>query len=178
MNRRVIGFIKKEFIHILRDRRTLIMIFGIPIIEILLFGYVIRTDISNINIGIIDYSNGIMSQHIVNKLKGNRYFSHVQYLNNYQEADLLFKKDELQEVVIFDKMIEDSDIDSHDTSIQILLDGSNPMVSQLILSYTINVMREGDDMIFTEYRMIYNESLKSTYMFVPGVMALVLLLIF
>lgn len=91
---------------------------------------------------------------------------------------MLFKKDELQEVVIFDKMIEDSDIDSHDTSIQILLDGSNPMVSQLILSYTINVMREGDDMIFTEYRMIYNESLKSTYMFVPGVMALVLLLIF
>lgn len=90
---------------------------------------------------------------------------------------MLFKKDELQEVVIFDKMIEDSDIDSHDTSIQILLDGSNPMVSQLILSYTINVMREGDDMIFTEYRMIYNESLKSTYMFVPGVMALVLLLI-
>lgn len=74
LNRRVIGFIKKEFIHILRDRRTLIMIFGIPIIEILLFGYVIRTDISNINIGIIDYSNGIMSQHIVNKLKGNRYF--------------------------------------------------------------------------------------------------------
>lgn len=61
LNRRVIGFIKKEFIHILRDRRTLIMIFGIPIIEILLFGYVIRTDISNIYIGIIDCSNGIMS---------------------------------------------------------------------------------------------------------------------
>lgn len=175
MNRRVIGFIKKEFIHILRDRRTLIMIFGIPIIEILLFGYVIRTDISNINIGIVDYSNGSMSQLIVNKLKGNRYFSHVQYLNNYQEADLLFKKDKLQEVIIFDKMIEDSD--SPDTSIQILLDGSNPMVSQLILSYTINVMREGDDLVFPEYRMIYNESLKSTYMFVPGVMALVLLLI-
>ncbi|QZE15610.1 ABC transporter permease [Halosquirtibacter laminarini] len=182
MKKRVWGLIKKEFIHIFRDKRTLFMIFGIPLVEILLFGYVIRTDISNIQVGVVDRTHDQISQDICNKLEGSSYFDSVVKIDKIEDADRLFRQNKIQELIVFDLDLECSTVNREGGDIGIILDGSNPTVSQLILNYTSSVIGdylgvENHSLIRPQYRMVYNEELKSTYMFVPGVMALVLLLI-
>ncbi|MDC1106798.1 ABC transporter permease [Prolixibacteraceae bacterium] len=182
MNRRVWGLIKKEFTHIFRDKRTLFMIFGIPLVEILLFGFVIRTDISNIKVGVVDMTQDQVSHDICNKLLGSTYFSEIISVDKISDADLLFRENRIHELIIFGKELEKETTNRLGGEISIILDGSNPTVSQLILNYTNAVISDYFSLadykdIVPQYRMVYNEELNSTYMFVPGVMALVLLLI-
>ena len=80
--RRFIGFIKKEFFHILRDPRTLIIIIGIPISQMLLFGFVIRTEIKDVKIAVYDQSKDYMTSRIINKIVASDYFILEEYLDN------------------------------------------------------------------------------------------------
>ena len=72
--KKFLSFIKKEFLHIFRDVRTLIIIFGIPIAEILIFGFAINTDIKDARIAILDLSKDATTQQITNKLLSSGYF--------------------------------------------------------------------------------------------------------
>ena len=85
------GFIKKEFKHIFRDPRTMAILFAMPIIELLLFGYVITTEIKDVRIAILDHSGDSETREITNKILSSGYFRLEKMLQNENEIESIFK---------------------------------------------------------------------------------------
>ena len=108
------GFVKKEFYHILRDRRSLFILFGMPIIQILLFGFAITNEINNVNIAIFDHSKDITTQEIINKISASSYFSINQLIENETDNSICWKYFKFDEV-------NDQMNDENDTSRKIYL---------------------------------------------------------
>ena len=73
--KRFIGFVKKEFYHIFRDRRTMFILFGMPIAQIMLFGFAITNEINNVDIAILDQSKDVETKMIINKINASKYFN-------------------------------------------------------------------------------------------------------
>ena len=84
--KRFIGFIKKEFYHIFRDRRSLFILFGMPIAQILLFGFAITNEINNVDIAILDHSKDTTTEEIINKISASKYFTIKQMI--VRETDI------------------------------------------------------------------------------------------
>ena len=72
--KRFIGFIKKEFYHIFRDKRSMFILFGMPIAQIMLFGFAITNEVNHVKIAIFDQSTDVETQQIINKISASSYF--------------------------------------------------------------------------------------------------------
>ena len=186
--RRFWGFVIKEFYHIFRDYRTLIIIFGIPIAQILIFGFVVTNEIKNIKIAILDYSNDEITQRITNKILSSGYFEMKGYLNNYEEIEPAFKSGEIKEVIIFESGFSSKFLHTGNASVRIIADASDANIGRLITNYTQGIIQSYIKEItpsetklpFTidsRPRMYFNQGLKGVYMFVPGTIAMILTLI-
>lgn len=101
--KRFIGFIKKEVYHISRDRRSLFILFGMPIVQVLLFGFAITNEINNVDIAILDHSKDVTTKEIINKIASSKYFSIKQFIHNEAAIENAFKKGEVKAVLNFEK---------------------------------------------------------------------------
>ncbi|WP_339736782.1 ABC transporter permease [uncultured Sunxiuqinia sp.] len=181
------GFVKKEFLHIFRDVRTMIILFGIPVAQLLLFGTVITNEIKDAHIAIYDQSKDEVTQEITAKLLSSGYFVLNQYLESTEEVEAIFKKGQVKEVLIFEPDFAQNLEREGKANVQVIADASDPNLGKLLAGYTseiINdyILKEMGEVklpmqIKPEVRMYYNESLESVYMFVPGIMAMILMLI-
>ena len=100
--KRFIGFVKKEFYHIFRDKRSLFILFGMPIAQIMLFGFAITNEINNVDIAILDKSQDATTEEIINKISASNYFSIQQYLKNESEIEPIFQKGKVKAVLVFE----------------------------------------------------------------------------
>lgn len=181
------GFVKKEFFHIFRDRRTMIILFGIPIIQLMLFGTVITNEIKDARIAIYDQSKDEVTQELTTKLLSSGYFVLDQYLQSTSDIEAIFKQGRVKEVLVFGTDFGRKLQREGKADLQIIADASDPNLGKMLASYSSGIvndyiLREMGDLhlpmqIEPEVRMIYNEELKSVYMFVPGIMAMILMLI-
>lgn len=187
MMTQLISFIKKEFFHIFRDPRTMLILFGIPIAQLLIFGTVIKSEINDIHIAIYDQSKDETTQQITNKLLSSGYFILDENLENINDIDGIFKKGKVKEVIIFKSNFGQDLIKEGTAEMQLIADASDPNMAKLSISYTQGIVNDYISKLYPnqkmplqiipEVRMYFNEELKSAYMFVPGVMALILMLI-
>src|SRR5512139_2446342 len=99
--KRFMAFVKKEFLHIFRDYRTLIILFGLPAAQILIFGYAVRTDLTNASIAVLDNARDEVSADLILKLDASEFFDIEYYLESYDEIDQAFKKRQIKAAVIF-----------------------------------------------------------------------------
>lgn len=185
--KRFSSFVKKEFHHIFRDVRTLIIIFGIPIAEILIFGFAIRTDIKDARIAILDKSKDATTQKIINKLLSTDYFILEKYLESEHEIEPAFESGKVKEVILFEPGFGEHFTREGKANVQLIMDASEPNTANLLNAYTSgiiadfvmkeNKLQEKNMSITPTVRMFYNPELKSVFMFVPGTMAIILLLI-
>jgi ABC-2 type transport system permease protein len=186
--KRFLGFVKKEFLHIFRDYRTLIILFGLPAAQILLFGYVVSTDVKDAGVAFLDMSHDEVTIKISDKICSSGFFRKTGTLMNYNDIDLVLRKNKTKAVVIFEKNFGRNLISEGEASISIIADGSEPNTATLVTNYLMAIVtdfnrefagaRDGSPMIIQpEVRMFYNSSLKSHYMFVPGVITLIMILI-
>jgi len=185
--KRFAGFLHKEFIHIFRDIRTMMILFAIPVFQILIFGYVIKNEIQDVKVGVLDFSGSIPSAEIINRIGASNDFEVVARYYSYAEAEEAFRRSEVKEVIVFEAGFSKNLYTHHGGAVQLLLDASDPNLANLIGSYTTaTIMRYISELNHqgisiphptVEPRMWYNENLKSAYMFVPGTMALILMLI-
>ena len=186
--KRFLGFVKKEFLHIFRDFRTLIIIFGIPAAQILIFGLVVRTDIKNAEVAIFDLSRDNITRQLSEKIFSSGFFKKTDDILNYNDIDAVFKKGKAKAVFIFEKDFGKKLVDEGKATVNIVADGSEPNVATLITNYSMAIMTDfnrelnkgliaNTGMIQPEVKMYYNQNLESHYMFVPGVIALILTLI-
>ncbi|PIF02334.1 MAG: multidrug ABC transporter permease [Draconibacterium sp.] len=181
------SFIKKEFFHIFRDLRTVLILFIIPIIQLLIFGTVIKSEIKDVHIAIYDQSKDITTQQITSKLLSSGYFILEQNLENIDDIEAIFKKGKVKEIVVFENNFGNKLVSEGEANIQLLTDASDPNTARLIVTYTSSIINDYVKGMYPniqlpmqiqpEVRMFFNEEMKSAYMFVPGVMALILMLI-
>ncbi|MDA3817751.1 MAG: ABC transporter permease [Prolixibacteraceae bacterium] len=182
-----LGFIKKEFYHILRDPRTLMVILGIPISQMLLFGFVIRTEIQDVKVAVFDQSNDYMTTRIIDKLESSGYFSIEKYLESTDDVEAMFKKGNIKEVLVFEPGFAEKTMRDGAAKVQLLADASDPNIARMVTTYTQNIIRSFEHEEFQQQtvpmqinvqnRMFYNEEAKSVYMFVPGLMAMIMMLV-
>ena len=70
-----IAFVKKEFYHIFRDRRTMLILLGMPVVQIILFGFAISTEVKNVRLAVLDPSNDVVTRKIIDRLDASEYFT-------------------------------------------------------------------------------------------------------
>jgi len=181
------SFIKKEFFHIFRDPRTMLILFGIPIAQLLIFGTVIKSEIRDVHIAIYDQSKDETTMQITNKLLSSGYFLLDENLGSTEGIEDIFKKGKVKEVVVFESNFGEKLMREGSANVQLIADASDPNMARLVTSYTTGIINdyirklhpnlEMPMQIQPEVRMYFNEEMKSAYMFVPGTMALILMLI-
>lgn len=185
--KRFVGFIKKEFYHIFRDTRSLFILFGMPIFQILLFGFAITNEINNVDIAILDHSKDATTKEIINKISASKYFSIKQILERETDIEAVFKKGKVKAVLNFETDFRKNLIKDHQATVQIITDATDPNTANTISNYINSILQNYqqeqnkaihiDYVIVPEPRMVYNPELKSVYMFVPGVMTIILMLV-
>lgn len=186
--KRFLGFVRKEFLHIFRDYRTLIILFGIPASQIILFGFVVTNDLKDARIGILDNSRDEITRTITSRLMATDFFRQAAELNSMNAIDPVFKAGDVKAVIVFGENFGRKVISGEPAEIAIIADGSEPNVASLVTSYASAIINEsiieiiaGRGITFTpvipEVRMMYNPELRSHYMFVPGVITLILILV-
>jgi ABC-2 type transport system permease protein len=186
--KRFLGFVKKEFLHIFRDYRTLFILFGIPAAQILIFGYAVSTDIRNAGVAVLDLSHDEVTTKLTDKIMSSGFFKRTETLLNYNDIDKVFKKGKTKAVIVFEEGFGKKLINEGKASLSIIADGSEPNTATLITNYTTAIVndfttdlagpsRNNSLRISPEVKMFYNPGLKSHYMFVPGVVTLILILI-
>ena len=186
--KRFLGFVKKEFLHIFRDYRTMIIIFVIPAAEILLFGYVVSTDLKNAQIAFLDLSRDEMTQKISDKLCSSGFFRRSEDLLSYNDIDRELRKNKIKAVIVFEENFGRKLIGEGKAVMSIIADGSEPDMASLVTNYATAIAADfnrellqssvtGNILVLPEVRMFYNPSLKGHFMFVPGVITIIMTLV-
>jgi ABC-2 type transport system permease protein len=181
------GFVVKEFYHILRDRRTLLVLFGMPIIQMVLFGFAIRNEIEDIRIVVVDQSNDYVTQEITKRILASKYFTAVDRLRDTSDIEGNFQRGRIKEAVIFEPQFASRLARDGTAQVRVVTDATDPNTANTILAYTRAIlldyqseMNNGSQTgvrIVPEVRMRFNPELKSVYLFVPGLIALILMLV-
>ena len=180
-------FVKKEFLHVFRDNKTLLMLFGLPIAQIVLFGFALTNEIKNSNIVICDYAQDDASRQLIEKISASRNFDVKELIIDKNEIESVFQQGDVKLVVVFPNGFAEDLYHGNQAQIQVIADASDPntassltgYISSIVASYQqeVNQQAKTPAIILPEVRMLYNPELKGATNFVPGVMALVLLLV-
>lgn len=180
-------FVKKEWLHIWRDRRTLFILIWMPIVQIILYGFALTNEVKNAKIAVFDQSNDVATATIINEINASRYFEVIKNLHSYNEIGATFRQGKIRLAVVFPPNFQDNLLHNNYTQIQLIADASDPNTANTLTNYATAIihdyqqsLNQNKDLpytINTNLRMLYNPELKSSYSFVPGVMALVLMLV-
>ncbi|MEJ2593893.1 MAG: ABC transporter permease [bacterium] len=181
------AFVKKEFLHIFRDYRSMIILFGIPVVQVLLFGFAITNDIKDAKIAILDHSKDEITREITQKLTASNYFILVDELEHRDFIEKAFRKGQVKQVVVFEPGFSRKLEKEGQATVQLILDASEPNTANMLNAYTraiignymVQKQRESKvaGLVLVEPMMLFNPEQKSVYMFVPGVIALLLMLV-
>lgn len=182
------GFVAKEFKQIYRDKRTLVVLFGMPVIMLIMFGFAIRNEAANIEIAVLDHARDEATQQIIQKLDASPSFILRGYIQNPEEVEQVFKAGNIKAVLVFEAAFA-SNLHRYGTAdIQILTDATDPNLANLIQNYAGRIIQDyavqlnpqlagNQSGIQPTVYMMYNPGLKSVNLFVPGLIAVILMLI-
>lgn len=185
--KRFLGFVVKEFLHIFRDPRTMLILFGLPVAQILIFGYVVSNDLRNIRVAVVDFSKDEVTAALTNKIFSSGYFVLDAYYNGPVDEEAIFRKGDVKQLIIFEKGFAEKIGRGEQANVQLLADASDANTANLIVNYTSGIIRDymmeiraggnAGSSLEVETRMVFNPELKGVFMFVPGTMALILMLV-
>jgi ABC-2 type transport system permease protein len=180
-------FIRKEFAHVLRDRKTLLILFGMPVVQILIFGFALTSEVKDARIVIMDQANDPASRQIIAKIEASRYFEVDKTVRSGQQMENALKRGDIRLAVIFPANFNNDLLHQNEARIQVIADATDPnnattltsYISSIIQDYLADFNRDGNTpyRIEPEIRFVYNPELKGAPNYVPGVMALVLMLV-
>jgi drug efflux transport system permease protein len=182
------GFVVKEFFHIFRDRRTLLILFGMPIMQLMIFGYAVRNDIEHVKVAVVDQSRDTATEAIVDRMLASAFFD-VQMGVRSEDVEGIFRRGEAKVAVVFPPSFNRDLMREGQADIQVLTDATEPNTASTVLAYVtglvsdyqLEVARESGllpgGLLSVEPRMRFNAEMRSVVLFVPGLMALILMLV-
>ena len=166
-----ISFIIKEAKHIVRDKRTMLILFGMPIIMMLLFGYAVRNDVRNVRTVIVMSNTDYVTQQAVDRLSASEYFTITQVVATPIEAEQAIRDQKADLAIVFGK-----DYASGHSSLQFIVDGADPNMAQQWTQYANAVITNPNNGLVNT-KLLYNPQMKSAYNFVPAIMGTLLMLV-
>jgi ABC-2 type transport system permease protein len=182
-----LSFVKKEFYHIFRDRRTMFILLGMPVVQIIIFGFALTNEVKNSKIAILDYSKDVATTSLTAQFDASRYFEIEKNLYNNTEIEKAFKQGQIKLAVVFPPHFNEDLVHFNKAQVQLVADATDPNVASTLTNYATAVIMDYQDRITNnkklpytvtaDTRMLYNPQLKGAYNFVPGVMAMVLMLV-
>lgn len=187
MKEQFLAFVRKEWFHILRDRKTLVILFGLPVVQILIFGFALTNEIKNSRIAVCDLAHDASSCKFIERIEASRYFDVHTLLESPSQADAEFRKGKVKLVLVIPTGFANELMHQNRSTVQVLADASDPNTASTLSFYVQAVMgdfqeelNQGRTLPYTirsDTRMLYNPQLKGAFNFVPGVMAMVLMLV-
>lgn len=194
--KRFMSFVGKEFNHILRDTRTLMVLLVMPVVMIVLFGFALSTEIKDVKVVVLDPSNDAATTRIINQIDASEYFTVTSSANSEEGILQAFQNNTADIALVFEDNFYHRALHDGEGSIQVIVDGSNTNVGSMAVFYVSSIVSSfqkelaqeasmsGTDgavsapvRIHTSTRMMYNPQMKSAFNFVPGVMGMILMLI-
>ena len=166
-----LSFVIKESKHILRDRRTMLILFGMPVMLMLLFGFAITTDVRNVRTVVVTSQMDHLTQQTVERLAQSEYFTITQTVATPKEAERLIRNQKADMAVVFGQ-----DFASKKSGLQFVVDGSDPNMAQQWTNYAQQVIANSQYSLVNT-KMLYNPQMRSAYNFVPAIMGMLLMLI-
>lgn len=204
--KRFFAFVKKEFLHIFRDVQTLTILIGLPVVLIIIFGYIVSNEIKNAKIAFLDYSNDNVTQQLKNDILASGYFieencfklandnktvadKNNSFMSNAYSGDIdaAFKDGKVLMVIVFQEDFAEKIEREGIANMQIIADASDPNTATILIGYIQAIVEDFQRSMFfegresmeivVEPRMMFNNELKGAYMYVPGTIAFILMLI-
>jgi len=183
----IFTFARKEFQHIGRDWRSLSFLIGLPIVQMIIFGFALSNEIREAPFAVLDQSGSSHAAAIIRQLDASPYLSFVHNLNDLPEGHRYFRRNKIQLAVIFPVDFEQALLRGEPARVQLMADASDPNLGSSLNTYATAIINDYQQQlqglaslpfpIGIETRMLYNPLLKSAFTFVPGVMTLILMLI-
>ena len=180
-------FVRKEFYHVFRDSKTMLMLFGLPIAQILLFGFALTNEIKNSKIVICDYAQDEASHRLTNRIEASKYFEIEKTILDQRQIEAAFREGKIKLAIVFPANFNKDLLHQNKAQMQVIADASDPNLATTLTSYLSNIVLDYQKellgtttlpyQIRPDIRMLYNPELKGATNFVPGVMALVLMLV-
>lgn len=193
---RFISFVGKEFNHILRDTRTLMVLLVMPVVMIVLFGFALSTELKNVKVGVYTPSSDVFAQKLISRIDASEYFTVVLDASEKEELDAAFLNNNIEVAIIFQENFYYQLSHEGGANVQILLDGTNMNIAQMAQFYLRNIIARSQTDLAEEVvmnnvdpswvppveikpstTMLYNPQMKSSFNFVPGVMGMILTLV-
>lgn len=182
-----LSFVRKEFKHILRDKRTMLILLGMPIVQIILFGFAITTEVQNVRVAVLDPSQDASTHKITHRLDASKYFNIEKYISNSEEIEADFQQGNIDFVIAFEERFDEKLNHTGKAQLQLIADASDPNTAIMEVNYATSIITDVQlEMMKTksiplqivpQVKMLYNPQMKSAYNFVPGVMGLIFMLI-
>lgn len=187
---RIKSMLIKEFIQMFRDPRMRGIIFIVPMIQTLLFGYAVTMDVNHVNIGVYDLDNSVESRKIIDAFAHSGYFFVVKEINQTKELEDFFDHSLGMAVLRFNKGFSEEIKENQSAPIQVILDGTESNTAGIVFSYIGSITEKQSQQILIdrlghlfkrqgislESRAWFNPNLESRNFYVPGVVAILLTL--
>lgn len=185
--KQLLVFIRKEFYHVFRDRRTLLILFGLPIVQIVLFGFALSSEVKNIGVAILDNAKDVQSEQIITKIQSSSYFKVKEPVLNYPEIEKRFKDGSIKCAIIFPANFGTDIYRKGGAKVQVIADASDPNTATILTNYLTTIINNYQQQlnptskpsyqIIPELRQLYNEDQNGSLNFIPGVIALIFMIV-
>lgn len=201
--KRFMSFVGKEFNHILRDTRTLMVLIVMPVVMIVLFGFALSTEIKDVKVAVYDPSRDAATSRLVNQIDASEYFTVTAFLDGEDGVLDAFRSNSADIALVFEDNFYHRAVHDGDGRLQIIVDGSNTNIGSMAVFYVSSIVSSFQKelaqeaalnqaaaggssssaeavpsvQIHTSTRMMYNPQMKSAFNFVPGVMGMILMLV-
>lgn len=178
-----ISFVIKETKHIVRDRRTMLILFGMPVVMMLIFGFAITTDVRNVKLTVVTAVMNPRIQQVVQRIDASEYFVVTHTVSNTQEAKQLLADHQADMAIVFSNDFANERY-SEQANVQFLVDYTDPNMAEQCVSYIQQIIMDelrsqqtAQQQVIANTKLLYNPQMKSAYNFVPGIMGMLLMLI-
>ena len=153
-----LSFIRKEFYHILRDKRSMLVLFGMPVVQLIIFGFAITTEVRNVNIAILDNSKDEATQNIVTRLESTEYFDIERTITLSRQIEEAFKTGNIKAAVIFQSNFQNDLLHNNKAQIQIIADATDPNQATALTNYVSAVIMDYQNELNAQNEIPHNIS--------------------
>lgn len=171
----------------LRDRKTLLILFGMPIMQILIFGFALTNEVKNSKIVVVDYANDDASHQLISRIEASRYFEIQKSMMSASQIESAFQEGAIKMAIVFPAGFSNDLHHQNKAQVQLIADASDPNTANTLTNYMSTIIQDYQSdfeknvtmpyRITPQMRMLYNPQMKGVHNFVPGVIALVLMLV-
>jgi len=185
--KQLLAFIRKEFYHVFRDRRTLLILFGMPVVQIILFGFALNSEVKNIGIAVLDNARDVQSEQIVSKIQSSSYFQIKGAALNYKDIEKRFKQGDIKCAILFPANFGSDIYKTGGAQVQVIADASDPNTATVVTNYLNTIINNYQQelnptvrltyQIIPEVKQLYNEEQNGSLNFIPGVIALIFMIV-